>query len=277
MRSATAEGLSPASSSRAFSSGSPAAATRSYVAHRRSVNRSQPPLMLMKIPAQSFLKTSSGKSASARFQYVICGAIASTRRSYPAASREAAPPYEAPVMPTRGSPSPSRRTSGRVASQSISRETSAISPLGSLSPILPLDLPKPRADQVRTAYPSRARSSACSRTSLLLPPKPCPMRTAGRLAEASPAVKYEVSIFAPPVSTTRSARRTAGASSEATAVHVPAPASTTTAAAAASSRRGPRRTGNLGLGSRRSMPSTVRARTDNRGSRRVEPACLPRE
>ena len=64
------------------------------------------------MPAHSFLKTPFGKRASARFQYVIAGAMASTRWSYPAASSEIAPPYEAPVTPTRGSPGLSSRTSG---------------------------------------------------------------------------------------------------------------------------------------------------------------------
>ncbi len=81
----------------------------------------------------------------------MAGAMASTRWSCPAASSETAPPYEPPAMPTRGSPGLSSRTWGRLASQSMSRETSATSPSGSLSPIRPVDLPKPRADQVRTA------------------------------------------------------------------------------------------------------------------------------
>ena len=41
-------------------------------------------------------------------------------------------------MPTRGSPALSSWTSGRLASQSISLEASATSPLGSFSPILPV-------------------------------------------------------------------------------------------------------------------------------------------
>lgn len=54
-------------------------------------------------------------------------------------------------MPTRGSPVLSSWTWGCSASQSISRETSATSAFGSFRPTLPVDLPKPRADQVSTA------------------------------------------------------------------------------------------------------------------------------
>ncbi len=54
-------------------------------------------------------------------------------------------------MPTRGSPGLSSSTSGCFASQSRSFETSATSPFGSFSPIFPVDFPKLRADQVRTA------------------------------------------------------------------------------------------------------------------------------
>lgn len=54
-------------------------------------------------------------------------------------------------MPTRGSPGLSSSTWGCFASQSTSFETSATSPSGSFSPIFPVDLPNPRADQVRTA------------------------------------------------------------------------------------------------------------------------------
>lgn len=99
-------------------------------------------------------------------------------------------------MPTRGSPVLSSSTCGCFASQSMSLRTSATSPFGPLSPILPVDLPKLRADQVRTAYPSRARSWACCRTSFLLPPKPWARRTAGR-RPASVEVKYEVSMRTP--------------------------------------------------------------------------------
>ncbi len=42
-----------------------------------------------------------------------------------------------------------------------------------------MDLPKPRADQVSTAYPRCASRCACSRTLFLLPPNPCPSNTAG--------------------------------------------------------------------------------------------------
>lgn len=151
MRSATADGERADSSSRACASGLPDSATRWYIRHSSVWKLSHPPPELTKMPAHSFLKTSFGKRASARFQYVIAGAMASTRWSYPAASSEIAPPYEAPATPTRGSPGLSSRTWGCFASQSISWETSATSPLGSFSPILPVDLPNPRADQVRTA------------------------------------------------------------------------------------------------------------------------------
>lgn len=92
MRSATALGERSVSSARAAASGFPLTATRSYIAQSRFSNFWQPPPVVTKIPAQSFLKTPSGKSASARFQYVICGAMASTRLSYPAARSAAAPP-----------------------------------------------------------------------------------------------------------------------------------------------------------------------------------------
>ena len=117
-------------------------------------------------------------------------------------------------MPTRGSPVLSSWTSGRLASQSMSRETSATSPSGSLSPIFPVDLPKPRADQVSTAYPSRARFSAWPRTSSLLPPKPCASRTAGRRPRRRTGGEVR-GVDAHPVAPamTRSSRCTAGASS----------------------------------------------------------------
>ncbi|CAM5252302.1 hypothetical protein SALBM311S_00682 [Streptomyces alboniger] len=154
-------------------------------------------------------------------------------------------------MPTRGSPGLSSWTCGCLASQSMSLRASATSPFGSFSPILPVDLPKLRDDQVSTAYPSRARPSACCRTSALLPPKPCARRTAGR-RPVPPEVKYEVSMRTPSRDITRSARCTGAGASSATAVHVPAPASTTTTAAAAPSRRGPR-SRPRSRGSRRSM------------------------
>ncbi len=68
MRSATADGERSSSSSRASASGVPDSATRSYIRHSVASNRSQPPAVLTKIPAQSFLKTPFGKRASARFQ-----------------------------------------------------------------------------------------------------------------------------------------------------------------------------------------------------------------
>ncbi len=278
IRSATADGLRRSSSSRASASGFPAAATRSYMAHSSGWNRPHtvepdpagpadptepadpagptaapgciPPAepVVKNSPAHSFLNTPCGNKESARFQYVICGAIASTRRSYPAASSETAPPYEAPATPTRGSPAPSSRTSGRVASQSMSRDTSLTSYAGSFSPICPPERPKPRADHVSTAYPSRASRSAWARTSFLLPPKPWPRSTAGRFC-APPEVKYEVSIAAPGISSTRSSRCTAGAPPDAAAVQVPAPA-TTASAAAPASRRLRRRRGSGSFGSR---------------------------
>src|SRR5690348_1140356 len=94
MRPPTADGERCSSRARAWASGFPDSATRLYIAHSCASKWSQPPPELMKMPAQSFLNTSFGKSASARFQYVIEGAIASTLLSYPAASREIAPPYE---------------------------------------------------------------------------------------------------------------------------------------------------------------------------------------
>ncbi len=155
IRSATEDGLDRSSTCTAAASGRPAAATRLYIAHSSSRNRPQPtgpccpscfaPVgadaepVVKKIPAHSFLNTPSaaelpcaacGNSASARFHQVICGAIASIRPSYPAASSDTAPPYEAPVTPTRGSPAPSNCTSGRCASQSTSRDTSATSRSG---------------------------------------------------------------------------------------------------------------------------------------------------
>jgi hypothetical protein len=60
--------------------------------HSAGSNFSQPPPELTKMPAQSFLNTPFGKRASARFQYVIAGAMASTRGSWPAVSRAMAPP-----------------------------------------------------------------------------------------------------------------------------------------------------------------------------------------
>ncbi len=92
MRSPTACGLRARRSFAASASGVPDAATRWYMRHRSGSNRAQPPPELTKIPAHSFLKTPFGNSASARFQYVTAGAMASTRASCPAASSAIAPP-----------------------------------------------------------------------------------------------------------------------------------------------------------------------------------------
>ncbi len=143
------------------------------------------------------------------------------------------------MRPTRGSPSPSSSTSGRVASQSMSRETSLTSWSGSLREIFPPDFPNPRADQVSTAYPSAASFSAWARTSFLLPPNPWPMSTAGRLPEPS-AWKYEVSTGTPSMRSVRSSRRTVGDPSSATAVQTPPPTSTASAAPTAAHRPGVR-------------------------------------
>lgn len=107
------------------------------------------------------------------------------------------------MTPTLGSPAASSCTSGRSASQSISRETSFTSAPGALSEVFPPDRPKPRADQVSTAYPSAANCWACARLSALLPPKPCPISTAGRRCEP-PVVKYEVSMDTPSMRIIRS-------------------------------------------------------------------------
>jgi hypothetical protein len=109
------------------------------------------------------------------------------------------------------------------------------SPSGALSVISPVVLPNPRADQVMTAYPSAASFSAWARTSFLLPPKPWPMRTAGR-GSVPPDVKYEVSTDTPFIFIIRSCRCTGGALSSAVAVQVPAPASTARAATTAAHR-----------------------------------------
>src|SRR5438270_682399 len=82
---ATADGERSWRSARAAASGLPDSATRSYIAHNWGSKLAQPPPELMKMLAQSFLKTPFGNRASARFQYVIAGAMASTRSSYPAA------------------------------------------------------------------------------------------------------------------------------------------------------------------------------------------------
>jgi hypothetical protein len=68
IRSATAAGERSVSNSRAAESGLPLTATRSYISHNCFSNFSQPPPVVTKIPAQSFLNTPSGNSASARFQ-----------------------------------------------------------------------------------------------------------------------------------------------------------------------------------------------------------------
>lgn len=111
--------------------------------------------------------------------------------------------------------------------------------------MLPVDFPKPRADQVSTAYPSRASRSAWGRRSFLLAPKPWASSTAGRRpAESPPAVKKEVSIrtsFLLPgfsgIVISRSVRWTAGAASEEAAAQVPPPMRTASAPAAAYQRR----------------------------------------
>lgn len=92
IRSPTACGLRSSRSFTASASGVPDSATRWYMRHRSASNRSQPPPELTKMPAHSFLKTPFGNSASARFQYVMAGATASTRVSCPAASSATAPP-----------------------------------------------------------------------------------------------------------------------------------------------------------------------------------------
>lgn len=161
------------------------------------------------------------------------------------------------MIPTRGSPFASSSTSGRSASQSISRDTSATSRSGALSAMSPPDFPNPRADQVSTAYPERANCSACARTSSLLPPKPCPISTAGR-RPVPPAVKYEVSMDTPSAFIIRSWRCTAGPPSSAAAFQAPAPASTASAARPATHRPRPRRTGRRHLDLLASGVSMVR-------------------
>ena len=86
-----------------------------------------------------------GKRAWRRSFQVICGAIASTRRSYPASRRASAPPYEPPTTPTRGSPGPSLSTSGREARRSSSLRASATSKPGASTCTRPPLAPKPRA------------------------------------------------------------------------------------------------------------------------------------
>jgi hypothetical protein len=135
IRPATDDGLDRRSVAIASGVGRPVSATVRYIAHSDGRNRPQPvddAPPVKKIPAQTFLNTpfaaplpvASGNRESARSYQVICGAMASMRRSYAAASREIPPPYDAPAMPTRGSPGPSSRTSGRRASQSMSCRTS---------------------------------------------------------------------------------------------------------------------------------------------------------
>ncbi len=68
MRSATATGERSVSRARAAASGFPATATRSYISQSRFSNFWQPPPVVTKIPAHSFLNTPSGNRASARFQ-----------------------------------------------------------------------------------------------------------------------------------------------------------------------------------------------------------------
>src|SRR5690625_3409977 len=60
----------------------------------------------------------------------------------------------------------------------------------------PPESPKPRAEYVRTTYPSSTSCVACSRVELLSPPNPCARTTAGRdsvPAPASAAVSTETS------------------------------------------------------------------------------------
>ena len=68
MRSPTADGERSSSMLRACASGTPDSATRSYISQTGFSNFSQPPAELTKMPAQSFLNTPFGNSASARFQ-----------------------------------------------------------------------------------------------------------------------------------------------------------------------------------------------------------------
>ena len=82
--------------------------------------------------AASGVTANCGKNASARSFHVTAGTTASMRGSVAAAMSTSAPPYDAPAAPTRGSPGPSRRTSGRAASRSTSRRASATSYAGSL-------------------------------------------------------------------------------------------------------------------------------------------------
>ncbi len=277
---ATEDGLAAASIATASGSACPAVATRSYIRHSDSRNRPHPACssstgfasppargappdgprppaepgatepVVKKIPAHSFLNTPSaapepctpcGNSESARFHQVIWVATASIRWSAAEASSETAPPYEAPVMPTFGSPGPSSCTSGRWASQSTRWRTSSTSRSGALRPILPPERPNPRADQVSTAYPCRASCSARSRSPSLEPPKPCASSTAGR--GLPPVVKNEVSSWTcsalPGVSgmlRKRSSSRTVCSPPDAT-VAVPTPATATKATAPASSLR----------------------------------------
>lgn len=68
MRSATADGERSSRSSRAAASGVPDSATRAYIAASAGSKRAEPPPVLKKMPAHSFLNTPSGNRASARFQ-----------------------------------------------------------------------------------------------------------------------------------------------------------------------------------------------------------------
>src|SRR5260370_39586992 len=64
------------------------------------------------------------------------------------------PPYDAPIIPTRGSPGASSCASGRVATQSSIAWTSRPSKLGSSISTDPPDSPNPRGSQVKTLNPS---------------------------------------------------------------------------------------------------------------------------
>ncbi len=68
IREPTADGERSRSISRAAGSGVPDSATLSYIRHSAGSKRVQPPPVLKKTPAHSFLKTPFGNRASARFQ-----------------------------------------------------------------------------------------------------------------------------------------------------------------------------------------------------------------
>src|SRR5690606_19412009 len=78
-------------------------------------------------PSTAVPPLDSGRNASARSCQVVMDTTASTRWSYAASSSAKAPPYEPPTTPTRGSPGPSVRISGRRASRSSSSRASRTS------------------------------------------------------------------------------------------------------------------------------------------------------